>query len=222
MRARVDLLNRISLPVAMAALMMLGALALGVVAWWRFDANQHQRAAAHREVVEARRAISTLRASRDDVREYWLRYQALLDSGAIGNFDKPRALDRFEASLRPFADQIEAYSLAARASADPEQSGRLTHHDVFRHGLSFEMRPLHEESFLQMLDNVERNTNGVAAVEQCELRRAAGSGSSMLQASCAMNWYGFVPRGGGTQAAAPMANPMATPVMTPAGAGVRR
>ncbi len=210
------------MPAALAGAMLVAAAALGVAAWWRFDDGQQRRAAAHREIVEARRSISSLRQSRDDAREYWTRYQTLLDSGAIGSFDKPRALDRFEASLRPFADQIEAYSLAARASADPEQSGRLTHHDVFRHGLSFEMRPVHEEAFLQMLANVERNANGVAAVEQCELRRAAGSGSSMLQARCAMNWYGFVPRGGGAQAAAPMAGPMAAPVMSPAGAGVRR
>lgn len=230
MRARAERAVRARLPDVIAALLLAGALALSGLAWHRFDQMQQRQATARRDAVALRQAIVALRQNRDDLVAYGPRYHALQAGGGIGVFDKPRALDGFEQAARPFGDQLRDYSLAAQAPAQADVPGAsaLQHHDLYRHQLSFDARPVHEEAFVAMLSTLQRRTPGTAAIESCELGRAQGAGPAELSAHCTMNWYSFVPRAGGLAASATMpgptpagaAMPMATPPM-PAPGGRR-
>lgn len=198
---KVDPRIREHLSEIVAGALLLLALALAVAAWQRFDRMQQRQHATHREQVAMRRAIVDLRQNRDDAVTYGPRFAALRAAGSIGTFDKPRALDAFEAHTRAFGEQVQDYSLAAQTAANLPAASALQHHDLFRHRLDFELRPLHEETFITMLDALRRSLEGSVAIESCDLGRRSGNSEPGLTARCTLNWYSFVPRGampGGT------------------------
>lgn len=196
MSPRADLRIREHLPEIIAGALLTVALALAVIAWQRFDRMQQRQHDAERERSAMRRAIADLRQNRDDAVTYGPRFVALRTAGSIGTFDKPRALDSFEANTRAFGEQVQDYSLAAQTAADLPAAAALQHHDLFRHRLDFELRPLHEETFITMLDSLRSSLDGSVSIESCDLsRRGDGGQESALTARCTLNWYSFVPRG---------------------------
>ncbi|HMN79790.1 MAG TPA: hypothetical protein PKA20_07645 [Burkholderiaceae bacterium] len=195
MSPKADPRIREHLPEIIAGALLLLALALAVVAWQRFDRIQQRQHDTERERIAMRRTIADLRQNRDDAVAFGPRFVALRAAGSIGTFDKPRALDAFEAYTRAFGDQVQDYSLAAQTAADLPAASALQHHDLFRHQLDFELRPLHEETFITMLDTLRGSLDGSVAIESCDLSRRDGGSEPGLAARCTLNWYSFVPRG---------------------------
>lgn len=186
------------LPEIVSAVLITVALALATLAWQRFERMQQRQVQAQREDRALRQAILELRQNHEDTTTYGPRFHALRTAGSVGAFDKPRALDDFEARTRAFGDQLRDYSLAAQTLAEVPGASSLQHHELFRHQLDFQLRPLHEDAFVALLATLRTTLGGTSAIESCNLARPLGGAASELTARCTLNWYSFVPRNAAT------------------------
>ena len=175
------------------AVLVAGFAALAV---YRFNAHAQQRVGAERDASDMRRKVVELKQQATFAQAFGQRFQTMADAGAIGSFNKPRELDRFETTLRPFNDQMERYALSGQAGFELQGAPALERYALYRHRLSFEMKPRHEEHFLRLMDAITRQTRGVAAIERCDIGRVSDDLAAGLIAHCTMNWYTFGDRAG--------------------------
>ena len=166
------------------------------LAVYRFKAHAQERVGAERDASDMRRKVVELKQQATFAQAFGRRFQTMADAGAIGSFNKPRELDRFETTLRPFNEQLERYALSGQAGFDLQGAPPLERYALYRHRLSFEMKPRHEEHFLRLMNAITRQTHGVAAIERCDIGRASEDLSAGLVAHCTMNWYTFGDRAG--------------------------
>lgn len=191
MDARAEVRQMLRRPALIAAAMVLGACAFAALAWVRYDQLAEVERSQMRQASEQRRQLAELRRQSQDAQASAPRYEQLIASGAVGTFDKTRALDSFEAIARAFPGQVLGYSLSGQASFDLDDAASLSQHVLYRHRLSFEMEPRHEETFLRLLNALARDLPGLASIEGCEMKRSGDDAGAGLKARCTMDWVSF-------------------------------
>jgi hypothetical protein len=184
-------------------------IALVAFGRYRFETHAQELRVAERSAYETRRKVVELKHQAAFADSFGPRFRSMADGGAVGSFDKPRVLDRFEATLQPFSDQLERYALAGQSSFELDGAPALEQHALYRHRLSFELKPRHEEQFLKLLQAITAQTRGVAAIERCDIGRISDEASAALKAHCTINWYTFGDRiAAGAGSAAPVGAPV--------------
>lgn len=184
-----------------AAMLTLFGLAAGTWAWWQFE---HARQTRENDVLDLNSKVIEVRRLRRDlatVREQYPTYEQLADTGAIGDFNKARELDRFERSLRGHGVSVRGFALGTLQAITLENPGDFERHVPGRYQLTFSAPILHEVQFGQLTDAVRRSLSGLGILESCQLSRDANSVSLDLQAGqaaqlnarCTVAWYVLTP-----------------------------
>ncbi|SPE22989.1 exported hypothetical protein [Burkholderiales bacterium] len=199
------------------------ALAAGLA--WYADDLYDQRVVREQELlraeVDAQRALRTARDQVELAEHVSSRYRALEEAGIFAAIDKPVAIDRAEATLRPYAAAVTRYQIGGGREAAQSPLERSGQYQIEIQRVAVDFEPLHEERFLQVWDAIAALRGPVGGVESCELHRPtlqaslqhASSEASRkaapdpLTARCLLTWYRLhgAPTDAGGAAAAPAA-----------------
>ena len=192
---------------------------------WAADSVYQQRVLRERELLraesDAQRSLRSAREQLELAQHMSSRYRALQDAGLFDPIDKPVAIDRAEAALRPYAAAVTRYQIGgSRETVHPplDRSGQFQI-DIERVVVDFE--PLHEERFLHVWDAISSLRGPAGSIESCELHRPVGQSSGArtgsdaarkveapapLAARCLLTWY-RLRAAPASEAAAPTATP---------------
>jgi hypothetical protein len=126
------------------------------------------------------------------------RFQELQRAGLFDPIDKPRAIDRAEASLHPYFATVARYQIGGGREIAPAPLAPAAKYQIDIEHVAVDFEPLHEERFLDVWDAIAGLRGPAGGVESCELHRptkeavdnSAGNGQlPPLKARCLLTWY---------------------------------
>lgn len=158
-------------------------------------------------------------------------YFALQGAGIFTPINKPVAIDRAEALLKPYAVAVTHYQIGGSHETAPAPDERAAHYQLAIERVAIEFEPLHEERFLQVWSAISALRGPVGSVENCEMHRPPeataqdrarlalthDSAPSPVKARCLLTWYRLQPAATDPAAGATGGTPM---LLAPSAPGV--
>jgi hypothetical protein len=192
-------IGRAQLGSALAATALLaGSLAMGSLAERRYDEQMTLEQQLLRSEAAARTALQRAQDSLELSRRVSQRFAELRDAGLFEAIDKPRAIDRAEARLRPYFGAIARYQIGGSHEVVPAPLPAVSRYQIDIERVAVDFEPLHEERFLDVWSAIAALRGPVGSVESCKLDRpaaevaaSAGGAGGMppLKARCLLTWY---------------------------------
>jgi len=198
-----DARGRFAASLAMAASIFALAAAL---AWYAEDLYE-QRVVREQELLraeaDAQRALRSARAQVELAERVSSRYLALQGAGIFAAVDKPVAIDRAEATLRPYAAAVTRYQIGGSHEVAQSPLERSSQYQIEIQRVAVDFEPLHEERFLHVWEAIASLRGPLGGIESCELHRPAELSSQQrsaaelgraaapqpLTARCLLTWY---------------------------------
>lgn len=178
---------------ALVALFVAPTAVFATLAWQHHDRAEHAQA---QYVAERRAAVAHLASLRNEAelgRSHADAFARLAAAGTVGVPDKLAAIDRIEAALTPWHDEVVRFTLGGSRPVDGAEGGQ---HALHATRLDLDLVPRHEASLLALLAAVRSAVPGVADVERCDIRPRGEVVTEGLAAACSLTWHAYVPRSG--------------------------
>ena len=201
-------LARNSLIMLAAVAILCGAAVYGLDQW----ANNLRRDLGNQQgSLQVQQALlDTRRADLSNVRAHIEAYEKLRAQGLVGNAERAQWVEQLQATFEQLGlpGKIGLQLQAAKPLAlppDPAANPAAAPITPLSHDLLFEIRQVHEEELLALLQDFRDTVRARFRVDSCHLRDPAGSG---LTASCTLRFVSIpvtipVPPSAAVPAAAP-------------------
>ena len=180
-----------------APLIML-LLVLGTGAGVLFAADRHlqelkrDQKLAERQLNDARQKLGQVTHERDNIDQFYPRYQDLVAHGVVGEerrLDWVETIEKIREQRQIFAMR---YVISPQKSFAPAPSLTIQNFDLKASTMSVELNLLHEGQLLGFLEDLRGEVKGLYLVERCKVDRVAASVemryAPQLRAECALNW----------------------------------
>ena len=189
------------LRLARAHLLVLGGILLLMLALYFGSAHIRDQLAAklaaqQAEVSAERDNLAKKQSDLDNLRLNIKRFRTLQQRGLVGTARREEWVEQLLASRKQLGlPDTLAYHLKPpvplQASADAGQAASGTVQDStgsgpLMHDLEFELRDIHEEELLALLEDYAHKVNGRFRVQSCELAEATATG---LRAKCVLRFF---------------------------------
>jgi hypothetical protein len=209
--------QQLVLSIAGAALLLAASAGMAFVAMQQYEEQVTLEEKLARSEADAQNALRQARESVALSQRVSARFQALQHAGLFDPIDKPRAIDRAEAVLHPYAATVARYQIGGGRELAPAPLAPAARYQIEIQRVAVDFEPLHEERFLDVWEAMSGLRGPAGGVESCELHRptrevvenSAGNGQlPPIKARCLLTWYrlqgvqspALAPAGGGDSA----------------------
>jgi len=191
----------ISLGLAAVVMAVAGSLLWDVLSDFKQNAERERKYLTAQ--AEADRALRSAREQLELAQRVSGEYFALQGSGIFNPINKTAAIDRAEASLRPYAVAVTRYQIGGGHETAPAPDERIARYQLDIQRVAIEFEPLHEERFVDVWNAISALRGVAGSVESCELHRPAEANAqerarqamlhdtapNPLKARCLLTWY---------------------------------
>ena len=151
-----------------------------------------------KRLIETRTKLDRVREEERQIRRYHAKYQELIKQEVVGNENRLSLLESI-ARIKTERKLFEfSYQIAAQQPVQPDAALPQGELNLYASPMKFGLAVLHEEDWLDTLNDIKKKNAGVSLLRECKISRNSSSANnvpgSKLKAECLMIWFSLRPK----------------------------
>jgi len=177
------------------AFVVIAVICMVSASWIYMSSAEEDKANAQRALKIWKNRVDASRQSNNIIDQYENTYLYLVNHSVIGAEDRLSWYESIQATSEERGMPSVKYSVSSQSQFNErEVAKKFRGLDLYRSVMTMDIRMSHEGDLFALLNNLEKEANGLFVVDQCDVERvdlkAVGASKiDNMKAWCELSWY---------------------------------